>query len=267
MEDVISTNNPRNNKFWNNYKKIRFNKKDISKFASRSKSGLFPGRDAMGGYTANWGLDMKEVQAASAGQMFKRSAQFAFGGTGYKREALMNSFGLLSKQQKMQTGLGGLGQRLTPLFMAASAAYDLVNGNGFGDTMTNGAGYFGANVGFRIGQSFGFGVAKAAVMGTGRVAGVGALRVAGLIGGGLGAATIGGLAYGAAVALITASDSDNFIIRTADKIRYAELNTQFVQTDMSLTHRQRALEQISKSAMNNRGSLLGNEASILALGA
>jgi hypothetical protein len=40
----------------------------------------------------------------------------------------------------------------------------------------------------------------------------------------------------------------------------SDMSRDLLQTNNTLTHRQAALQAISKSAMNNRGQMMGNEA-------
>lgn len=59
------------------------------------------------------------------------------------------------------------------------------------------------------------------------------------------------------------ADSDNWINRMAESSLYRNSTFDHDQTQMSLTMRQRQLELISRSGLNNRGALLGNEAALL----
>lgn len=221
-------------------------------------SSIFPARDMTGLYTGSWGIGAKDASLATSGQMFKRSALFAFGGAGYKREALLNSFGLLSKQQKVQKGIGAALQRkLIPGVALYSAYKAFASGNGFEDIAVNAGTLFGGSVGMRTGQSLAMGLGRA--VGMGRMGMMGA----GIVGMGLGAIAGAAIIGGAAYTIATSTQSNNWINKLAASARSSDFHKDFVQTDLSLTHRQRALEQISKSAMNNRGQILGNEASVL----
>lgn len=217
---------------------------------------IYPGRGINGNYTGEWGLSRKAANAATSDQLFKRAGIFATGGSGYKREALANSFGIITKRQAIK---GGLQSKLIPGIALLSMYGAYKNGDNVTETIaSNAATWFGGSVGFRVGQSFGMGLARSAGMTGLRLGAVG-------FGAGLGLAAIGtvGLAVGVAAAF-GSTKSNNMLNRAVDNLRFAAINNDFVQTDLSLTHRQRALEQISKAALNNRGQILGNEASVLA---
>lgn len=237
-----------------------FRDQDTINFKSKIfGNGIYPGRDEVGAYTGDFGIGAKAAKEASAGQLFKRAGIFATGGSGYKRELLANSFGFISKQQAAQKGLMNFftNKMLIPA-TALFSLYDSAKSGDISDFFVNSSFGIGAGIGGRIGQSL--------ALGAGRAIGFETLGLRMLGGLGLG---VGGLAVGALVAGTVSlgasfNDSNNLLARTADKMRYSSLVNDFTQTDTTLTHRQRALEQISKSALNNRGQLLGNEASILA---
>ncbi len=217
-----------------------------------------PGYDKKGVYDGNWGLASGELKTASAGQLFRRGMGFAVGGSGYKREALANSFGLLSKQQATQKGIMAAFQRkLVPGF-GLFTAFDMASRNqGISDYTTQALALTGASVGFRFSQNIGLAQGKIMRLKGWKLSAFGGLR--GIIGGIGGAALLGGAAYVAS----EFTNSNNFINQAAGNLRSADFVSKFTETNLTTTNRQRALEKISKSALNNRGQILGNEASVL----
>lgn len=201
-------------------------------------------------------------QSASATEHFKRAAIFGTAGSGMKREALMNSIGFLTKHQKAEVKASGAGflvksqSWLVPGAAALAVGTNLSDGGGLADFLGGFvAPEIGARTGLHIGKNLAFGAAK--------VAG-GNLMAAGVVGGTIGA--VGGLAIGAAVGYLAAesADSNNIINQKAYDMTNADFSTQFEVNNSTLTHRQRAINKLSKSALNDRGTLLGNEAQILA---
>lgn len=217
-------------------------------------SGIFPGRDNEGKYTGSWGL--ANPNEVSASDHFRRAQEFGIGGAGYKREALLNSMGLITKNQRKQKGIGAfLQNKIAIPAYGLYSIYDMAfNPDGFASTTTNIGFGTGSAIGFRTGQSLGMGIART----VGMRAGIG-----GAIGGGLGGGILGvGLAV-AGYAAGASFQSNNGVNSMADSLRSTNLFNKFTSTDLTLTNRQRALNKISKSALNNRGQILGNEASVL----
>jgi len=228
------------------------------------------GHDYRGKYTNEWGHNSKEYGAKfnkngklnkgfmSKEQMQARTRSFAFGGTGYKREALANSFGVLTKKQWARAPMF---EKLLIPGVAALNIYDAMKSDspisGLIDTAAMHA--IGAPA-FRIGQSIGMSWMRGAA----GEAGIGFLGrgIAGAMGLGL-----AGVAVGAAMALdegIKATgDSNNLIRRSAESIKAADFKSHFEVTDEGLTMRQRALQKLSKSGLNHRATTLGNESSVL----
>src|SRR5882757_8904992 len=97
-----------------------------NKSLANRNNGLFPGHDSSGTYTGNWGLEKEQVKNATASDMFQRASTFLGGGSGYKREALRNSFGLLSKQQKQLKGFGGFVTSAQNALIAFNVAGDAI---------------------------------------------------------------------------------------------------------------------------------------------
>lgn len=211
-------------------------------------------RDIYGKYTGSWGLDKNVLESASTRQLATRTRMFAFGGMGYNRENLTNAFGLLTKRQRLQKGATAfLTNRLVPAFGLYTLYHAYTEGEGAKEVVQTAGGIAGFNYAFRVSQSLGQTIGST-------------IGRAGLIGGGLGIAggLVGGALVAAGVYAITESgNSNNFISSAASSLKSADFITQFQETDLTLTNRQRALQKISKSALNNRGVILGNEASVL----
>lgn len=201
-------------------------------------------------------------KSASVGEHFTRAAIFGTAGSGMKRETLMNSIGLLTKHQKAEVKASGAGffaksqKWLIPGGALLALGANAADGGGLADFVGGFiAPEIGARIGINVGKNLGFGVSKA--LG-------GNLMAGGVIGGTIG--TIGGLAIGAAVGYIGAesADSNNLINQQAYDMNNADFHASFDVNNNTLTHKQRAMNKLSKSALNDRGVLLGNEAAILA---
>lgn len=222
----------------------------------------------------------------SAGKFFAKAGMAATIGSGVKREAFMNSLGLLTRHQKAAAKSGGMAgaQRwMMPLGAAVGGAMTLAEGGGVVDYAADFVlPSMGIMAGWSVGKNLGFGAAKSfgalaggisalskATGGKGSVIG----GVAARRGMSLGMGAVGGVA-GAAVGLAATvaigevakqfGDSNSEVNQTAESLRYAKFNSDFDMTQNQLTHRQRTLSKLSKSGLNDRGTLLGNEAQVMA---
>lgn len=187
-------------------------------------------------------------------------------------EGGLNALGIMTKQQKTQFKTGGALQKAMAVAPAAFSLYNnvstLLDGGDIGDALAMNLTAVGTSVGFHAGKSvsgafFKGGSVKAGVAGASKITG-GKMRIAsqlvgGVMGGVVGTAVAAAVTYGAKD--LTSSESS--IAKAATG--YSKLNelANITQTRDTLTMRQRALQQLSQSAMNDRGSLLGNEAAIL----
>ena len=63
--------------------------------------------------------------------------------------------------------------------------------------------------------------------------------------------------------MLSLGQANNGIQTVAKKMYDPDLNRNIIQNRNTLTHREAALAAISKSAMNNRGQMMGREAQIL----
>lgn len=214
----------------------------------------------LGGY----GYGNSKFQKVSPTRHFARARAFAFGGQGANRETLMNSMGMITKKQmefaQKQTGIFGkaLGYGGTlaipgfSLYMMNEAAKE---GQQVGQYATETiAPQVGMFYGGRVGANLGAGLQKAA----------GGNGLAGRFYGGLSGAAVGmAAAYGIASAIGGSVTANNTIQNVRKKMYDSDISRDLLQTNNTLTHRQAALQAISKSAMNNRGQMMGNEAQIL----
>ena len=196
----------------------------------------------------DWSL-MGKYNQAKAGDHFVRSASFAFG-SGWSENAL-NSIGGVTKHQKNSM----LMRTLIPLGTAYSA-YDAISSGDSAQAFGIAGATFGALTGFRPFAEFGHGVGKKLGMGAGA-------RLIGYplgIAAGVAAAAIG---YGALYGLATAGDSNSFIQKTAMTLNKGLMKSKGMEINNTLTARQRALGKLFRSALNDRGQLLGQEALIM----
>lgn len=206
-----------------------------------------------------------------------RGAQFASGFTDSARlvkEGGLNALGIMTRQQKLQFKQGNILMKGMAVAPAAFSLYNnvstLLDGGDIGDALATNLTAVGGMVGFHAGKSLAGaigpgGAAKVApgVSGALKMTG-GKMRIAsqfagGLIGGAVGTAAISALTYGAKD--LTSSESS--IAKAARSYSKLSELSSVEQNRGTLTMRQKALQQLSQSALNDRGSLLGNEASIL----
>lgn len=213
-----------------------------------------------------YGLTSKQFKRSGAKDHLKRAATFATWGSGAKREDMLNTMGMLTKAQKEQAQAGG---KLNKLFHAAipiatfgAMAATMANGGDALDyVMDTAIPEVAAFAGWRTGKSLGY--AAGGMMGQGAAEGVLRRGAAGLIGGVTGAVAGFALAAGATHLLKESTNSNNIINRAAHDIRTSDFDNDIMINSNTLTHRRRAAEAISKSRMNDRGQVLGNEAMIM----
>ena len=207
---------------------------------------------------------MGKYGQATAGDHVKRAINFIPGtgllpsrwgmqGSGAFGENVLNALGVTTRHQKNSW----LARTLIPA-SAGYFAYDAVDTGDYAGF----AGFAGAEIGFltafRPAKELGHAFAK------------GALRMGGksswLFGAGLGLGVgvaagiaVGGAAYGASLL----GSNDNIIQKRAWDLNKPLFNTQGMQTQNTLSARQRALNKLSKSGMNDRGAMLGSEAMLM----
>lgn len=231
----------------------------------KRSQGMSAGPGLQSGYTMGFG----GYKRAGRGELLKSAAPDTARAIG---ENFKNSLGMATAQQKAQfknSGVLGKGMALMgPVLGAATIFSTLANGDDLYDTMTfnlaAGAGMAGFTAGSRLAGSMvkGSSVVKG-VSGNSMLQG-GKMRLAvgaigGAVGGVVGAGLVGGSMW--AVSDLTSNKS-----ALADMARgYSKLSSRanIEQNNRTLTMRQQALQQLSQSAMNDRASLLGNEAAVL----
>lgn len=239
------------------------------------KKSLFASEGSSG-----YGLGFSNYMKASRTELGARGLSFAVGVGG--REALMNSFGVMTAGQKVVLKASGqrglLSKLMTPGMQAVGVAYaslmfTALSGGDVDEFVTNQLSYAAGLQGWRIGSSFGGMLGKerlvqGAVKTTGSVvngikSGVktGITRGAlGFLGGATGFA-IGMAAVQSASWAIRDLSSNRSTIRKIAKdytTRTSHIDTGY--TKQSLTAKQMALSKLAKSGLNDRAMLLGNEA-------
>lgn len=214
-------------------------------------------------YNARRGAyDLSQEQYEKAGPLthLKRAGQFmlprALGGAGRAGENLSNIGGRLTTHQLKNSP-------------AQSRFFNQFLGSGFmyygllhGDSAQDIAGYTlpfaAATLAYSPVREAGMFVGKLAGLGT-RGFGGGLGKVLGRGAGGIAALAAAGAAYGVSQAF----DSNNFLKEAAAKINKGSYISKSGQNDNTMTHRQKMLNKLSKSGLNDRGALLGNEAMLL----
>lgn len=211
-----------------------------------------PGYGRTGSYNSEWGFTKHDLATMSPDQMSKRAGGFLFGGYGYKREVLQNSFGILSKAQKSQGpfNFNNMQTRAFGLWTALEAA---TSDAPISEALNAGATYVLGAAGFRYGQAKSMAAQQRAAgrAQLGKVANIRSAIRGGIIGG----------------ALIGAYEGTKYVAgrisEFADEAYRAEFKHDVHTTEEGLTMRQRALGKISKAGLNDRNTMLGNEASVL----
>lgn len=201
------------------------------------------------------------------------------------RENLANSVGIASSRQRAAGGFTGTAGRMVMRTTTAGVfAAGAVDGSSPLESSGEMIGGAAALTGFGVGRELGLakmsGVASsgftankyAGLDSWGKIQrGIGAIsrftikQVGGLAAGLAGGLAYGGAAYGLVEGFRQSMDSNNIVKQVAEKYTHSDfINKDLMQNQSTTTGRQRALSQLSKSALNNRGQLLGNEAAIIA---
>lgn len=176
------------------------------------------------------------------------------------KEATLNAMGIMTKQQKMQAASSGpLGKILghaVPLTAMAAVGAGMFNGENPYDILQNqlvaASAFTGGIAGMRTGGVLSPVNKNGFIKGGSR-----------LLGGAIGAAAGAGVAYGVLEGIKDITSAESRIGKFTDEgPKRAALASTF-QNNNTLTMRQKSLQQISHSVLNDRGQTLGNEASIL----
>ena len=228
------------------------------------------GRAAGAGATSGYSMGFGGYRRAGRGQLLKSAVPDTTRAIG---ENFLNSLGVATSQQRMQyksSGvLGKAGALLGPGLGAATIFSTIINGDDMYETMTFNMAAAGGMAGFTAGSRVFGSAVKGASVQKNEVTGINSLKggkmrlAAGAVGGALGFATGAALVGGT---MWAASDltSNNSVLASIAR-GYAKLPSTAgtEQNNRTLTMRQQALQQLSQSAMNDRASLLGNEAAVL----
>ncbi|RLA65292.1 MAG: hypothetical protein DRQ78_05375 [Epsilonproteobacteria bacterium] len=198
----------------------------------------------------------------TAGNYFAKSAMALTVGSGITRETAMNAAGFLTRHQKSAMKMGGMAAAqawMIPLGAATGGAMTMMDGGGLenyvgGYVIPGAALVAGASAGYNLGQ------------GLARLPGLGGLLGKGIVGGFAAAGTValGAAGIGLGDMFETYADSNNMTNEFAESMKYAKFTNDFDTSQKQLTHRQRTLSKLSKSGLNDRGTLLGNEAQVIA---
>lgn len=247
-------------------------RKDVNRIKSdfhRSQGNVGTGSKIGGasmGYSIGLGGHRRASQAALAGSaVFDTARAFS--------ENSLNSLGIVTNQQRMQFKSSGLlgkaGALIGPGLGAATIFSTIADGGDMYETMTfnlaAASGMAGFTAGSRLGGSLfeGAKITKNEYTGLNQLKG-GKMRFAGgAIGGAVGFAAGAALVGGGMWAASDLTSNDSVLAKMAKGYSKLASNAGTEQNNRTLTMRQQALQQLSQSAINDRASLLGNEASIL----
>ena len=246
--------------------------KDVTRIRSdfhRSQGNVGAGSMVGGasmGYSIGLSGHRRASQSALAGSAIFDSAR-AFS------ENSLNSLGIVTNQQRMQfksSGmLGKAGALVGPGLGGAMIFSTIADGGDMYETMTfnlaAASGMAGFTAGSRLGGSLfqGAQIVKNEHTGLNQLKG-GKMRFAGgAIGGAVGFAAGAALVGGGMWAASDLISNDSVLAKMARGYSKLASNAGIEQNNRTLTMRQQALQQLSQSAINDRASLLGNEAAVL----
>lgn len=211
-------------------------------------------------FGTGYGLGFKGSMAASGGEHLARFAYFATPfGTGSGRQALMEAAGVMNKAQRFQAtqarGFAKLGYAAVPISALGMTLMDMHQDKEVSEIAGNIFSMGTALHGWRMGASLG-GAAGSMFGQVGKLIGLGLGGVGGLV---------GGLMIGQAVVdgISDAMSNDSKIRSFAKKAGTKEMYANTPETRQTLTARGAALQKLAKSGLNDRGLLLGNEATVL----
>ncbi len=226
---------------------------DVSKMSKDERVKYFRSwREAAKDEVQDFSL-MGKYKHAEAIDHFGRAGSFALGSGAWNagKENFANAFGFLTSHQKASF----LNRLLIPL----GSAYLGINASLEGkpeDFFATGAGMAAGLQVARPMAELGHGVGKALRMG-------GASRILGWGVGSLAGLAVGAAAYAGTSAMLQSFKNDNFVQRAVMPLNKDLMTTRGLETNNTLTARQRALSKLSRAGLNDRGQLLGNESMIL----
>ena len=250
------------NQYWNN----RSTNKEQYKAKSSAKRRSARYKPQATGGIMGWGMNYGDFSRAKTGDLAGRAKFFMNPLNAATREDALNTMGMLSKAQKSAVSSGGFLQKAFHMAIPGATAFGMAatmadGGDGFDYMAQVAAPEIGLLGGWRAGKAVG--QTAGSLVSNNSKKGL-AFRAAAGVTGGIAGALTGALALGAvAEGIHSAGDSNNFIKKSAHEIRSTDLVSDFVVNQNTLTHRRKALQQLSKSSLNNRGQLMGNEAMIM----
>lgn len=210
--------------------------------------------------TTGYGLGFKNSMAASRTEHLARAAHYMnpFGaGASSSFQALKETMGLMNKQQQLMAsqarGLARIPHNIVPIAAAGMLYMNMADNKGPGEIIEDFVSMAGGLHGWRVGSALGGALnignkTKFLGLGIGGITGA----ATGYL---LGTAVVGGIND------ITSNDSK--IRSFAKKLGTKESTVTMPETRQSLTARQASLQKLSRSGLNDRGLLLGNESSVL----
>lgn len=218
------------------------------------------------GYSIGFSGHRRASQSALAGSaMFDTARALS--------ENSLNSLGIVTNQQRMQfksSGmLGKAGALLGPGLGAATIFSTIADGGDMYETMTFNLAAASGMAGFTAGSRLGGSLFQGAQMVKNEHTGLNQLKggkmrfAGGAVGGAIGFAAGAALVGGGMWAASDLTSNNSVLAKMAKGYSRLASNAGIEQNNRTLTMRQQALQQLSQSAINDRASLLGNEAAVL----
>ncbi len=228
------------------------------------------GKAAGAGATSGYSMGFGGYRRAERGQLLKSAVPDTARAVG---ENFLNSLGVTTSQQRMQyksSGvLGKAGALLGPGLGAATIFSTMADGGDMYETMTFNLAAAGGMAGFTAGNRLGGSFFKGAQTVKNEYTGLNQLKggkmrfAGGAVGGAIGFAAGAALVGGGMWAASDLTSNDSVLAKMAKGYSKLASNAGIEQNNRTLTMRQQALQQLSQSAINDRASLLGNEAAVL----
>ena len=228
------------------------------------------GKAAGAGATSGYSMGFGGYRRADRGELLKSAIPDTARAVG---ENFLNSLGVTTSQQRMQyksSGvLGKAGALLGPGLGAATIFSTIADGGDMYETMTFNLAAAGGMAGFTAGNRLGGSFFKGAQTVKNEYTGLNQLKggkmrfAGGAVGGAIGFAAGAALVGGSMWAASDLTSNDSVLAKMAKGYSKLASNAGIEQNNRTLTMRQQALQQLSQSAINDRASLLGNEAAVL----
>ena len=228
------------------------------------------GKAAGAGATSGYSMGFGGYRRADRGELLKSAIPDTARAVG---ENFLNSLGVTTSQQRMQyksSGvLGKAGALLGPGLGAATIFSTIADGGDMYETMTFNLAAAGGMAGFTAGNRLGGSFFKGAQTVKNEYTGLNQLKggkmrfAGGAVGGAIGFAAGAALVGGGMWAASDLTSNNSVLAKMAKGYSKLASNAGTEQNNRTLTMRQQALQQLSQSAINDRASLLGNEAAVL----